>query len=375
MRGMTTSSKQPDAKRRVRTRSPKRSKKARSRRFKFAAVCLSLLFAALICEIALRVLLGAPLAQKQPVLTIEANPYRGWAMIPNTTHFAYHHPVHINNLGLRGDDVTEKQPDEVRILALGDSMIFGQGIADDQTLPVHMQSQLNAKATDTAQTFTVINGGLRSYSTNQELGLLEELGTTIQPDVVIIFWYWNDVIEHSIPEHNHRFTLTGPVAFDTKQKLEGWRLAKWHVTQTLRRSALIMWLYDSARALQAGEWPRDTSLAAMARLDGYLARFKAMENEHRFKLLLAVIPDPNSLNGEHPGSEYTLLVQALAEKHGIASRDLFADAVKAYDGGIRLPVVPYDGHYNDDANQAMARGVTRFLRRELKNQWPRDTWK
>ncbi len=351
-----------------------RHSRKRRRRFKVLAVLMSLLIAALICEVVLRVVLGAPLAQKRPVLHIEANPHRGWQMQPNTTHYAYHHPVRVNNLGLRGADIGDKQTEEVRILALGDSMIYGQGIADDQTLPVHLQTRLQDTTTDVGQTFTVVNGGLRSYSTNQELGLLKELGPTIRPDVVIIFWYWNDLMEHSIAEHHHRFTLTGPVAFDTKSKLEGWTLTKWRIAQVLRRSALLMWLHDAAGALKSQPITPAQGNAALVRLDGYLNQFNQLADQHGFKLFLAVIPDPNSLKDEHPATDYTLLVQAMAQKHGIPSLDLFDDASNAYDGGVRLPVVPYDGHYLGTVNESMARGVAKFLIRQLNGDWPKAKW-
>lgn len=346
----------------------------RSRRFKVAAILFSLLVACLICEVSLRILLGAPLSQKLPVLHIQANPHRGWAMMPDTTHFAYHHPVHINNLGLRGDDIGNKQPNEVRILALGDSMVFGQGIADDQTLPVFMQARLNERKADPRSTYTVINGGLRSYSTNQELGLLEELGPTIKPDVVVVFWYWNDVIEHSIAEHNHRFSQTGPVAFDTKSKLEGWTKAKWRGAQVLRHSALLMWLHDSVRALRSEPVSQQATQAAFQRLDGYLSRFHRLAQANGFQLYFAVIPDPNSLKRDHPSTEFTLLAQTMAQKHGIPSYDLLDDALDAYDGGIRLPTVPYDGHYSGEANRSMAHGIVKFLKRQIDDPWPRATW-
>lgn len=349
-----------------------RKRKKRGWRFKIAAVLFSLLIACLICELCLRVLLGAPLAQELPVLEIEANPHRGWAMMPDTTHFAYHHPVHINNLGLRGDDIVDKQPNEIRILALGDSMVFGQGIADNQTLSTHMQTRLNER--EGAPPFTVINGGLRGYSTNQELGLLDEFGATIKPDVVILFWYWNDLREHSIAELNIRYTRMGPVAFDTKSRLEDGELTKWRAVQLLRRSALVMWLHDAMRALNNQVITPQQTQASFARLDVHLANFQKLAKAKGFTPIVAVIPDPNSLKTEHPATDFTLLVQAMAEKHGIASYDLLDDALKSYDGGVRLPTVPYDGHYNSDANRAMGHGLVKFLRKQIGENWPRASW-
>ncbi|MEQ1893316.1 MAG: hypothetical protein ABL998_12280, partial [Planctomycetota bacterium] len=78
-------------------------------------------------EVAARVVFGAPMAERLPLMFMRAHPTRGWAMVPGQNHFTYTHEVRVNALGLRGPEVGAKEPGERRVLFLGDSLTYGQG--------------------------------------------------------------------------------------------------------------------------------------------------------------------------------------------------------------------------------------------------------
>src|SRR5207244_3077451 len=96
----------------------------------------------------------------------------------------------------------------------------------------------------------VVNSGHRGYATHEELALLEELAPAIEPDVVVLCWYWNDVLETDIQEMYTWLLETGPVPFDTAHRLEGLHLAWWHVRQLGRKSALVVYLNDVVDAVR-----------------------------------------------------------------------------------------------------------------------------
>src|SRR5262245_45917719 len=191
---------------------------SRRRRKRFLVLALSLALALGLAELVVRGLVGVPLAERLPLLSVRANPYRGWEMVPGT-HYTYLHSVHVNALGLRGPELGPKAPGELRVLFLGDSLTYGQGVADDETVPYTLERGLRAREPDRA--WTVVNGGVRAYGTAQELGLLEELGARIEPDVVVLGWYWNDVAEREIGPSYEDFRARGEVVFDTGDRLEG----------------------------------------------------------------------------------------------------------------------------------------------------------
>ena len=74
-------------------------------RRRLAALGISLVAAAVAGELLVRAWIGAPLRERLPILMMQSNPARGWMMVPGETHYTYHHPVHVNALGLRGPEV------------------------------------------------------------------------------------------------------------------------------------------------------------------------------------------------------------------------------------------------------------------------------
>lgn len=332
-------------------------------RQRLLALAISGVLSFVACEIAVRILIGAPLAEHLPILTIQANEFRGWEMVPGEEHKTYHHLVHVNALGLRGPELGPKEPGEIRVLTLGDSLIYGQGAGDDETVPHVMEELLNEDAPE-GHTYRVVNGGLRAYATNQELGLLRELGPTIRPDVVVLFWYWNDIVEPNIQSNYERFRRTGPVAFDIKRRMEGWPAFKWHLVQLVRHSALFMYLHDQKARFTDDSPAANPKLTeeGLARLAAHLDEFEALAAELGFRPVFAVIPDANSLTAYHPSEPLGERAAAIATEKGLPVILLIGTMRECYRRLGELPVIPYDWHYDARGNAALAHGVVGALR-------------
>jgi hypothetical protein len=331
------------------------------RRRALLAVLISLALAFLVAELFARARFGAPLAERPPLLVIRANPHRGWEMLPSELHYTYQHPVHVNALGLRGSELGPKAEGEVRVLALGDSLIYGQGVAEDATVPHALEELLNEDA-PTGRRYRVINAGHRAYSTNQELALLRELGPALSPDVTVLFWYWNDVMEPDVAEMNARFEKSGPVCFDLKARFEGWTKIRWQLEQLARKSAMLMYLYDRRKGEDGDGWVAGMTDGAMQRLDGYLAEFQSATDELGSRFALAIVPDANGLVGPHASQELERRARDVAVKRGVPVIELdgLLRALVARTG--ELPVLPYDGHYDREGNRALAVGARDGLR-------------
>jgi lysophospholipase L1-like esterase len=96
-------------------------------------------------------------------------------------------PVGTNNLGLRDDE--DYQPDAggdtLRILLLGDSLVFGAGVPFEETMGERLEGILAARAPD--QTVQVMNWGVPGYGQEQERLLLEALeADAYQPDLILV---------------------------------------------------------------------------------------------------------------------------------------------------------------------------------------------
>jgi hypothetical protein len=328
----------------------------RTWRRKLLALALALLASLLVGEILVRVVVGVPFSERLPVLFMRANPSRGWEMVPGT-HYTYHHPVHVGELGLRGPELEAKAEGELRMLALGDSLIYGQGVGDEETLPHYLGESL--RMLDSAgRPWSAVNAGHRSYDTRQELALLEELGPAIQPDVVVVFWYWNDLIERDIEKTYTNLKERGEVSFDTGDRVEGWNRVNWYAHELLRRSALLMFVHDLRRRSDPLRLVGDLPLQeGFERLGGYFDRLQRLGVEAGFVPLLAVIPDANALAGPHQSQDLDQRALVLARERGLACVDLRAALEPLLEKTGKLPVIPYDGHYAPQANAAMAVAV------------------
>ena len=86
----------------------------------------------------------------------------------------------------------EKRQGVYRILVLGDSFTFGQGIKDlHDTYPKLLEQKLNQKSNIT---FEVINAGKRGSETYEEFNFLNDKGIKYSPDLIILGYMVNDIV-------------------------------------------------------------------------------------------------------------------------------------------------------------------------------------
>lgn len=116
----------------------------------------------------------------------------GYRNRPNLKGKFWGAPVSINSLGLRGQEVDLKPAEnEIRILMLGDSLVFGIGLSDQYTIPRQLEQQLNGNSEEIV--YSVINMGVPSYNTEQELIQLQIIGFSLDPDLVLLIFTDNDL--------------------------------------------------------------------------------------------------------------------------------------------------------------------------------------
>jgi len=98
--------------------------------------------------------------------------------------------VSYNSIGMRGPDVAaRKTPGVPRVLLMGDSYVEGKHVADDEVLTAVMR-RLSAEE---GRPLEVINLGVAGYGQGRELYLWDELGRELDPDLVILCVYVNDL--------------------------------------------------------------------------------------------------------------------------------------------------------------------------------------
>lgn len=115
--------------------------------------------------------------------------FYGWSHIPGASgrfaSYGFDVQVEINAQGFRGPAATPvKDPSKTRVLVVGDSLVWGFGVEQEETFVSKMAAQ--------CQDLEVINFGVSGYATDQELLLFNELGKPLKPDVVILVVASND---------------------------------------------------------------------------------------------------------------------------------------------------------------------------------------
>jgi lysophospholipase L1-like esterase len=98
--------------------------------------------------------------------------------------------VRFNELGLRDRPVGLKRPGELRVVILGDSVVFGWGVAEEDTFGRQLEDRLRDRLGRPVRT---VNTGVCSYNTVQQLHYLRRAGARLQPDIVLLLYVENDV--------------------------------------------------------------------------------------------------------------------------------------------------------------------------------------
>lgn len=107
-------------------------------------------------------------------------------MKPGSTYTWQGIPVEINSHGLRGSEASyEKPPATFRILNLGDSIVMGWGVREENTYGRRLESLLNERANSDLN-FEVINAGVPGWSLDNALAYLQADGFKYQPDLIVM---------------------------------------------------------------------------------------------------------------------------------------------------------------------------------------------
>jgi lysophospholipase L1-like esterase len=176
--------------------------------------------------------------------------------------FTHGHAVRINAWGFRGAEWPATKPaNAFRILVLGDSFTFGQGIGEDELYTTLLEKELRAKFP--GKSIEVLNLGVMGYSAVDEMKLLEKIGPLLHPDLVLIEFTGNDVREgDQVPEHErNRWAFPVPEGVKTvlisHSKVVSWLTNKYD--QLVMNAGLrpnVFTSLEAAYAPSSGEWKR-----------------------------------------------------------------------------------------------------------------------
>jgi hypothetical protein len=158
-----------------------------------ALVLASTAFGLVLAELGLR-LFGDFRIVPQMFVTDENVGYRLESNVREVTERpgVYRYAWTTNAQGFRGERAyaVPKPAGGRRVLMIGDSFTFGMGVDDDEIAAVRLEGALREVCGDPG--IEVVNTGVPSYGTSQELATLERYGLPLQPDVVVLSVVSND---------------------------------------------------------------------------------------------------------------------------------------------------------------------------------------
>jgi len=321
-------------------------------------------------EGAIRILIGSPRSEQLPLIRVQPDPKYGYKPIPGDQHYGYDEPTRLNRVGLRGKEVSPKRPGEHRILAFGGTQVYGIGIADAELLTNVLEDHLNYG--HHARTYRVINFGIRAFTLRQQLNFLEEVGVDVTPDHVMVFLDMYSMREMDISKYYQRIAARDWYMLDLDAKPVGLVLVQWYVVQAARKSALVAYLHGLYK-----NWTQRSSLASKvlrgerdAGVEQWLnfvthqvEAFVALAETHGFSLSFALFPFPSQVSDEQSTRWYQSKLHEMVTTRGIRLFDLQEPLRNLYKQTGRLPIAPFDAHYNAAAHEAIGLFLVDGLRK------------
>jgi lysophospholipase L1-like esterase len=259
---------------------------------------------------------------------------------PNGKAFLMGTDVTTNSFGLReGERSKAKPPGTYRIVALGDSITMGWGVAQDMTFPAQLERMLNAKPPKgfpQGQRYEVLNLGVGNYNTVQEVMRLKNLGLAFNPDLVILGYFINDAEPTPKPTRGFLIEHSYLFAFAASRM----RLLKPSTGTYL----------DYYRGLYGDDQPGWKAAQAA------LSDFVSITREHSMPAVMFIIPEMHELGDRYPFADIHRRLEQVGAAIGLPVVDLFP-ALKGRKPESALWVSPLDAHHNAEAQGLLAKGM------------------
>jgi len=328
------------------------------------------------------------------------DPLLGYSPIPGATRIAAKGDAflvreRINAAGLRDiDHPIARTPGMKRILVLGDSFMYGEGVTIPETMPRRLAGLLPGTE--------VINAGVRGYDLGQEYLYYKHRLHSYRPDLVLLAFFMNDLAPDQTME-----SVEGPDGLPLLYRARPETLARAKesdggglrvfVSSRLRNHSMLYVLLRQrlddfrARRLRAGTLPQDTPADLP-----YVAAFElwapgtpmpeawkrayrildALKNEsetHGARLAVIMIPAPWQISEENWNQWVTWLRRDPATLSRRRPSDMVLgwcemsgtpclDLLPAFENGDRRQLYfQNDHHWNVEGHVLASREVVAFL--------------
>lgn len=299
------------------------------------------------------------------------SPVFGWELVPGASGFGRAGTfIHINGDGFRDVDYPLKKKATVfRIMVIGDSFTFGQGVNLEDTYSKHLERRIN----DMGKTSEVISCGVIGYGMWQYLETLKRKVIPYKPDLVILGLFIDDITTSVSPyKHLHNWPGTNPFAKDASGMMS--RSYLWNFLKN--SSTLLETKYRYLRGhnyLQGIEKRKEATGPANPESNWYQIMYGKLPKNiysdfsrtlHKFfricetvntQVLVVLIPDAAQIH-EPERQEVNLFVAQTCKDIGVPFVDIIKRFEKVEDPRT-LYLFPLDAHTSPKGHQLIADSI------------------
>ncbi len=340
---------------------------------RLALVCVAIIFALVIVEVALRVW-DPPISRGRVRSYARFSPEFGWLNRPGVKgwHVDIGYHIRINRHGHRGPDYpVEKPPGVFRILGLGDSLTFGWGVEEDQIFLNVMKERL----LEEGYRVEVLNAAVPAWHSVQSLHYFQKEGVRFQPDLVVMSFFVDDVYYAKIESF-----LKGEIAQRTRE--EEAEIARhkggtasmlrlyniWFNYRRLRRASRELIRrnpypdFKSERKALRRDFDKDPEL--VAGVEKVVSEWAEIREKLGVPIIFSFIPAGGSLNAPaYQGDSRAL------RKASLASGFPFLDVIPLFEkepDPRKLYLLPRDGHVSAAGHAVIGEALAQMV---LKGGW------
>lgn len=255
--------------------------------------------------------------------------------------------VRTNALGLRGPEAREGHGP--RVVVLGDSIAFGLTLAEEETWPRRLESELASGADAEVLDFAVAGYGVHEYA-----AVLEGRALSLAPRAVVVSYCLNDPQDEPIDGLHAFFDPTEAWQHSALARLVAWRR---YQTRLASFGGGDLVRYYHAPGSPAWASARDA-----------LERMHRACAERGIAFLVVVHPYLPASGGwdAYPWRDAHAELRALGAEHGFAVLDLLPEFIAS---GLAPRELAVDLiHPNARGHEIAARAVARVLETELEPQ-------
>ena len=343
----------------------RRIEKRKSRR-RWIGLVIGAVFALLLAEGAVRIFAlgpptyqrrridppeGIPLVEANGVWVYRANATFSYIFDPAGDHRGYFGPTgrviyRINEHHMRGPVVdVDKSPAILRVVCLGDSFTFGEGVHYPDTYPARLERLLSAAHPD--RPVEVLNAGVQSYGTDHAVAFHVAHGARFEPDIVTLGFFLNDATDARETVRHHGALIDPPELSPLA------RLSKlWGIFERRRHAARVRRAYfeTTRRSFDTPQWQKCKDL---------LGGMQKWSDQDEFRFVVVIFPILWGLDGAYPFEDLHRRIRRACDDAGCEVIDL----LDTYRGRSpqSLWIHPTDQHPNEIAHRLAAERIARHL--------------